>query len=244
MLKVWLPGMVPDVKEQEGPEGACKAMEKAAQCEGLHLWMAGCFLKVATACYAPTVCPGVGTPSSGEQMEDGPPAGEALHSELLSRLVGRINWSDPAWVMGDGAPSSAKGERPEQRLGRGETQGVPAGEGGRVWESGTPRFSSCSGLLPWPVVRWCPTGLPCRLSSRPLTRPAGSHLSSVATHHVFSKTHFFIDLLYLLTGPQLPGVQTEGVSQQLGGTDTTQRGCVGYKCFQPPSLHTPAEPGK
>ena len=94
-----------------------------------------------------------------------------------------------------GAPSSAEGERPEQRCGHERTESVCWGRR-ECWKSRAPWFSSCSGLSLWSAVRWClpgpPTdmGLPSRLISKPLPRmypitPARSHLSSIIAHHIF-----------------------------------------------------------
>lgn len=70
-----------------------------------------------------------------------------------------------------GAPSSAKGERPEQRCGHEHTESVFWGRKVR-WKSRTPWFSSCSGLSLW---QWS-DGVSQALS---LTRafPAGSSQS-------------------------------------------------------------------
>lgn len=67
------------------------------------------------------------------------------------------------------------------------------------------------------------------------------HLLQLITS--FSKMQFFIDSLYLLSGPQLPGVQA-GVSQHFRGVDTTGRRSVAYTCLLSPSIHRPAEPSR
>lgn len=75
----------------------------------------------------------------------------------------------PPWVTGD--VSSDKGESCE--WGKAQEESVAPGGDGQVWESGTRRFASCSGLSLWLVVRWClagpsPTdrGLLCKFLSK------------------------------------------------------------------------------
>lgn len=130
-----------------------------------------------------------------------------------------------------GAPSSAEGERPEQRCGHEHTERVFWGRRVRG-KSRTPWASSCSGLSLWAAVRWylpgplTDTGLPSRLISKPLPRkhpimPAGSHLSSIAAHHKFFQNAILYRLIispFRATAPWsaswgLPAFQRRGYNR-------------------------------
>ena len=134
------------------------------------------------------------------------------------------------------------------------TQRVSSGEGRCVGSQGHPGFqvalaSPCgSGQMVSPrPSHWHGPSQQAHLKAPPQEAPHhASRITPViycSSSHVFAKMQFFIDSLYLLSGPQLPGVQA-GVFQHFRGVATTGSRSVGYTCLLPPSIHPPAEPSR